>query len=300
MGNFNNFDLEDSPTLPGQSQPVAPWVSVTPEYFGLLGLTLVDGRTLDEADARRPELETVVVDRAWARRFFPNGRAVGRRFREGGCTACPWTTVVGIVSTVKYAGLNRPDDGTVYWPMPLNSRDRYLLVRTSMAPETMVPTVRQVVRGLDPGAPFSGVASIDELVSLSLYRPRSLTLLVGSFAIVALLLSVVGIYGVMAYYVEHHSRDISIRLVLGGTPRAVLRLIVVRGMSVVVIGVGLGVLSALVVTRSISGLLFGVGAVDPLTFLAVAGGLYAAALLACLVPASRAIGADTAAVLRTE
>src|SRR5207249_3562539 len=113
VGNFNNFNLEDYPTSPGQSQPVTPWVSVTPEYFRLLGLALLQGRVFDERDGRGPDVEVVVVDRAWAKRFFPNEGAVGKRFREGGCTRCPWTTVVGVVSEVKYAGLDKPDEGTV-------------------------------------------------------------------------------------------------------------------------------------------------------------------------------------------
>jgi predicted permease len=300
VGNFNNFDLEASPTPPGQSQPIAPWVSVTPEYFGLLGLTLLDGRTLDEADARRPALETVVVDRAWARRFFPHGRAIGQRFREGGCTACPWTTVVGVVSVVKYAGLNRPDEGAVYWPMPPDSRDRHLLVRTAVEATTLAASVTQLVRTLDSDVPLAGVSTIDDLVARSLERPRSLSVLVGSFASVALLLSMIGIYGVMAYHVEHHARDISIRLALGGTPPAVLRLVVARGMSIVIGGVALGVLAALVATRSVASLLFGVGAVDPPTFVVVPVGLLALAMLACVVPAGRAVGANPATVLRTE
>ena len=117
-GNFNNFDLEDFPTAAGQSQPVTPWVSVSPDYFRLLGLSLLDGRLLEERDGAAANLESVVVDRAWARRFFPNQSAVGKRFHEGGCTTCPWTTVVGVVSEVKYAGLDKPDDGTVYTAMP--------------------------------------------------------------------------------------------------------------------------------------------------------------------------------------
>jgi putative ABC transport system permease protein len=298
VGNFNNFDLEDAPSP--QSPPVAPWVAVSPEYFALLGLSLRDGRTLDETDARRPELESVVVDRAWARRFFPNGRAVGRRFREGGCTTCAWTTVVGVVSNVKYAGLNRPDEGAVYWPMPLDSRERFLLVRTAADPETTVPSIRQVLRRLDPEIPLSGVTTIDDLVAQSLEGPRSLAALVGAFAIVALLLSVVGIYGVMAYYVEHHARDISIRLVLGGTPRTVLRLILGRGMSVVLGGIAVGVLGSLMLTKSVSTLLFGVGAMDPRIFLFVTVALLGLAAGACLVAAARAISADPAMVLRTE
>ena len=108
VSDFNNFDLEDQPTPPGQSQPVTPWVGVTPEYFGVLGLPLLEGRLLDERDMRAEDLEAVVVDRAWAKRFFPNESAIGKRLRSGGCTQCPWTTVVGVVSEVKYAGLDQP------------------------------------------------------------------------------------------------------------------------------------------------------------------------------------------------
>jgi putative ABC transport system permease protein len=184
--------------------------------------------------------------------------------------------------------------------MPLDSRERFLLVRTAANPETTVPSIRQVLRRLDPEIPLSAVTTIDDLVAQSLEGPRSLAALVGAFAIVALLLSVVGIYGVMAYYVEHHARDISIRLVLGGTPRTVLRLILGRGMSVVIGGIGVGVLGSLVLTQSVSSLLFGVGALDPPTFLFVTVALLGLAAGACLVAAARAVAADPAMVLRTE
>ena len=309
VNNFNNFDLEDSPTPPGQSQPVTPWVSVTPEYFRLLGLTLVQGRLFDEHDGLGPDVEVVVVDRAWARRFFPNGGAIGRRFKEGGCTRCPWTTVVGVVSEVKYAGLDKPDQGTVYSPMAgrgarpseqATSRFRYLVLRTAIDPLTVLPTVRQVVRELDPSLPFSSVATEEELVARSLQRPRSLSMLVGGFATVALLLSIVGVYGVMAHYVQQHSKDIGIRLALGGSPADVLRLVVGQGMKIVSSGVGVGLLTALILTRLMSSLLFGIGAADAFTFVAVTILLLAVALVACSVPARRAIAVQPAAVLRNE
>jgi putative ABC transport system permease protein len=299
VGNINNFDLEDFPTPPGQSQPATPWIAVTPEYFRVLGLTLVGGRLLDERDALRPDLETVVVDRAWARRFFPNGEAVGKRFREGGCTTCPWTTVVGVVSEVKYVGLDKPEQGTVYWPMS-GSLFRYLVLRTHADPLTVLPAVRHVVRELDPSAPFSNVATIDELVTQSLERPQSLSLLVGSFALVALALSIVGIYGVMAYYVQQQLKEISIRVALGGNSTDIVRLVVGQGMKVVISGVIVGVLTAVVVTRLMSSLLFGVGAADAFTFVAVSVLLLAVALVACLVPARRAFGVQPAAALRNE
>jgi ABC-type antimicrobial peptide transport system permease subunit len=184
--------------------------------------------------------------------------------------------------------------------MDLTSRDRYLLVRTTLDPAAVVPAVRQVVRELDPALPFSSVATVDDLVARSLRTPRMLTLLVGGFASVALLLSIVGIYGVMAYYVEQHAKDISIRLALGGSPGEVVGLIVKQGMRVVAGGVGAGVLAALALTRLVSDLLFGIGAVDPFTYAAATTGLLGLAALACLMPASRAAAGNTAAVLRAE
>jgi putative ABC transport system permease protein len=299
VGNLNNFDLEEFPTPPGQSQPVTPWVAVTPEYFGVLGLTLVEGRLLDERDARRSNLEAVVVDRAWATRFFPNGGAVGKRFREGGCTTCPWTSVVGVVSEVKYLGLDKPDQGTVYSPLSGSLR-RYVVLRTRADPQTVLPAVRQVVRQLDPSAPLSNVATIDELVTQSLERPQSLSLLVGSFALVALVLSIIGIYGVMAHYVQQHSKDISIRVALGGSSADVMRLVVGQGMKVVASGVVIGVLAALALTRLMASLVFGVGVADAFTFVWVSSLLLMMALVACFVPARRAIGMQPAVVLRNE
>ena len=299
VGNFNNFDLEEFPTPPGQSQPVTPWVAVTPEYFRVLGLTLFDGRLLEERDALTENLESVVVDRAWARRFFPNGSAVGKRFREGGCTTCPWTTVVGVVSEVKYVGLDKPDQGTVYSPMA-GALSRFLVVRTHTDPAAVLPALRRVVRELDPGAPLSNVATIDELVAESLARPQSLSMLVAGFALIALALSVFGIYGVMAYYVQQHVKDIGIRMALGGSSSDVLRLIVGEGMKVVAVGVIAGLLTSFAVTRLTASFLFGVGAADPFIFAGVSTMLLTVALAACAVPASRAIRVQPAAVLRGE
>jgi putative ABC transport system permease protein len=311
VNNFNNFDLEESPTPPGQSQPVTPWIAVTPDYFHLLGLGLQEGRLFDDRDGLKPALESVVVDRAWARRFFPNQSAIGKRFKEGGCTACPWTTVVGVVSEVKYAGLDKPDEGTVYMPMPgrgaaaaateqTTRRYQYLLVRTESDPASELTGIRRVIRELDPNLALSGVATVDELVAQSLQRPQSLSLLVTGFALVALALSFIGIYGVMAYYVQQHSKDIGIRLALGGAPGDVLRLVVGQGMTVVVIGIAIGLFTALMATRLVSSLLFEVGAADPLTFVGVSALSLAVALVACLVPAARATRVQPAIVLRNE
>jgi putative ABC transport system permease protein len=309
VNDFNNFDLEDFPTPPGQSQPVTPWLGVTPEYFKLLGLSLVQGRLFEARDGNTENDDYVIVDQAWANRFYPGGTAIGKRLKGGGCSTCPWTTVIGVVSNVKYAGLEQPDQGTVYRPIPgrgvvpianATVRFRYLMVRTSSDAASMLPALRQTIRELDPGLPFANVATTDELVAKALEQPRSLSMLVGGFAFVALMLSIVGIYGVMAYYVQQHAKDISIRLALGGSPREVLRLIVGQGMRVVASGVAIGLIAAVFLARLMSSLLFGVSATDALTFAAVTIVLLSVALVACLMPSARAVSIEPAAVLRNE
>jgi predicted permease len=303
VGNRNNFNLEQYPTPAGQSQPVTPWVAVTPEYASTLGLTLLDGRFLDERDAERQAAQqavvSVMVDRAWARRFFPGESAVGKRLREGGCTSCPWTTVVGVVSEVKYAGLDQPDDGTVYWPLS-GGTGRFVVVRTHGEPLTIATSLQLAVRGLEPSAPLSSVATMTELLDRSLARPQSLSLLVTSFAVVALLLSVIGIYGVMGYYVQERLREIGIRMALGGSQGDVARLVVGQGMTVVGIGIAVGIAAALGGARLMSSLLFNVGALDPRAYLGAGTLLLVAALLACAVPAFRAMRVEPASVLRNE
>lgn len=300
VNNFNNFDLEDAPTPPGHSQPVTPWIAVTPEYFQVLGLTLIEGRLLDNRDARPESPTVVVVDRAWARRFFPNQRAVGRRFRSGGCTTCPLTTVVGIVSDVKYAGVDKPDDGSVYQPISAQVRSRMLIIRTSADPALAVSGVRDAIREYDPALPLYGAATVDDLLERSLDRPRSVSLLIGCFAASALTLSIVGIYGVMAYHVHQHAKEIGIRIALGGNPRSVLALVIGQGMRIVATGTAIGLIAALAVARLTSSLLFDVGAGDPAIVAGVAALLVGTALAACLVPALRVTRLQPAVVLRND
>jgi putative ABC transport system permease protein len=303
VGNRNNFNLEQYPAPAGQSQPVTPWLGVTPEYVSTLGLTLVEGRLLDQRDAERQAAQqavlSVIVDGAWARRFFPGESAVGKRLREGGCTTCPWTVVVGVVSAVKYAGLDQPDDGTVYWPLS-GGTARFVVVRTHADPLTVAPSLQQAIRELEPLAPLSNVATMTQLVDQSLARPQSLSLLVASFAAVALMLSVIGIYGVMGYYVQQQLKEISIRMALGGSQGDVARLVVGQGMTVVGIGISVGIAAALGATRLMSSLLFDIGAVDPWAYAGAGALLLGAALLACAVPALRAMRLQPARVLRNE
>ena len=290
----NNFELEDHPTPPGQNQPLCPWVAVSPEFFKTVGLPLERGRLLDQYSLND---NVVVVDRAWANRFFPGQEVLGRRFRSGGCTTCPWTTVVGLVGNVKWGGLEASEEGTVYWPF-VDFPNAFLILRTRLDPASPSLGLLPVLQELDPALPLSKVATGDELVSTSLAAPRYLSVLVGIFAVAALVLSVVGIYGVMAYFVQQHTRDIGIRLALGGEPSAVRRMIVGQGLRFVAIGVGLGAGFALLTARFLTTVLFEVSAMDLRTMTGVPLMLLGIAMLGCLVPGYRAAQLDPAEILR--
>jgi putative ABC transport system permease protein len=293
----NDINLEDHPTPDGMIQPISPWVGATPGFFRTVGLTLQEGRLLDDRDFQPNAPDVVVVDRAWATRFFPNDTVLGRRFRSGGCTTCDWTTVVGVVGTVKYLGLDAPDQGTVYWPLNERDPNRYVLLRSAHPPALEAP-LRQAIRELDPSLALAGIATVDQLVSDSLSTPRYLSVLVATFGVAALALSLVGIYGVMTYFVQQHRRDIGIRLALGGNPFSVGRSVVFQGLAVVAVGVALGIGSTFLTTKLVSSVLFGVSATDPATVITVPALLMTAALLACVVPARRAARVDPVEVLK--
>jgi putative ABC transport system permease protein len=293
-GNRNNFDLEDHPTPPGQNQPISTWVGVSPEFFKTVGLRLERGRLLDEYSLRD---NAVVVDRAWANRFFPGEEVVGRRLRSGGCTSCDWTTVVGVVGNVKWTGLDAAEDGTVYWPY-VDLPNAYFVLRSAGDPSLLTAALRNAVHELDPSLPLTSIATGDDLVSESLTTPRYLSVLVGMFALAALVLSVVGIYGVMAYFVEQHTRDIGIRLALGGEPSDVRRMVVLQGLRFVAVGVGLGVAVAFLTARFLTTVLFDVSPTDLRTMAGVPLALVAIAALACVVPGRRAARLDPAEILR--
>jgi putative ABC transport system permease protein len=205
-----------------------------------------------------------------------------------------------VVSEVKYLGLDKPDDGTVYWPMSDRSLTGYFVVRTQANPAPLGPALQRTARELDPAVSVANIATMEDLVAQSLDRPESLSLLVSAFAFVALALSIVGICGVMAYYVQQHVKEIGIRIALGGTSSDVLRLVLGQGMRVVAVGVVCGLVAAMAGTRLLSTWLFGVGAADARTFVGVSGALLLVAFAACLWPALRAVAIQPAVVLRTE
>ncbi len=298
INQINNFDLLDQRTPPNESQPATPWVGTTPGYFELLGIPLLEGRVFDDGDNTAPPV--AIVDEAWARRFYPNESALGRQFYSGGSTTNP-RTVVGVVGNVKLMGLDAPEEGTVYWPLARSTaRFRFVIVRTSTDAMSVFPSVRQVIHDLDASLPLSNVATVEELYANSLDTPRYLTILVTAFAVVALLLSVIGIYGVMSYFVQQHTKDIGIRIALGSGRSNVIRMIVGQGMRLVGVGVVAGIGGAIFLTRYMSSVLFEVGTTDVLTFATVSVVMLGIALLACFIPARRAATLDPATTLREE
>ena len=211
--------------------------------------------------------------------------------------SCDWTTVVGVVGNVKWAGLEAPEDGTVYFPF-VDFPNAFFVLRTSGDPVSVSLSFQQAVKELDPGLALSNMATGSELVSDALATPRYLSVLIGTVALIALVLSIVGIYGVMAYFVQQHTRDIGIRLALGGEPARVRRMILFQGLRLVLVGVTAGIGAAFLANRLMGTILFGVSPTDLRTMVGVPALLMMVAMAACLIPAQRAAAVDPAEILR--
>lgn len=298
----NNFVLEDRPIRPGDPPIIAPWITADPGFFRTLGLRIVEGRVFDPIPA--DTMRHAVVDESWVARFYPGESPLGRRFRSGGCTVdgCPWVEIVGVVQDVKTSGL---DDtrrlGTIYYDF---ARDSYpamrLHVRARGEALSAVPSVRAAIRARDDGIPVGEVRTVEDLAAESLAGRLYTSTLVALLAMTALLLSIVGVYGVMAYYVRQHVRDIGIRIALGGGPTSALQMVLRRGMAVAGVGTMVGLLFTPWLTRPLSDLLYGVSPGDPLVLAAVTASTLLVALAATVVPGWQAARTDPAVTLREE
>jgi predicted permease len=305
--NINNFDPLDRPTPVGETEPLAVWLVASPGYFEALRIGLVSGRMFDERD--RPDMSSTsaLVDETWAHNVYPGDDPIGRQLYEGGCKSaeCNIVTVVGVVEDVRYLGLDDAQTGaavgTVYVP-PTQwfASSYYLHVRASGEALPLLGAIRAIVHELDPAIPITDIATGHELIDAALAAPRNLAGVVIAFAAVALLLAMIGIYGVMSYFVHEHRKDIGIRLALGGRPAEVLGLVLGRGMKPVLAGTAIGFAIAIGVTRFITRLLFTVSPNDPATLGIVALAMLGTAVAACWLPARHAARLDPAEVLRNE
>ena len=294
-----SFVVQGRPLPPPGQRPAAWYNSVTTDYFRTMGVRLLRGREFGERDSEQAP-RAVIISETMARRFFPDEDPIGKRLGNG--EDDNWREIVGVVADVRHFGLDAEARPTMYFPdRQAPSRGMSLVVRAGGGdPLALAGAVRGAVLALDPNLAVAGLGTLDALVSDSIATPRFVLLLIGAFAGVALLLAAVGIYGVMAYAVGERTHEIGVRMALGAQPGDVLRLVVGQGMTLVVAGVGLGLVGAFALTRLMATLLFQVSATDPLIFASVPAVLAGVALLACYLPARRATRVDPLVALRYE
>jgi putative ABC transport system permease protein len=299
-----DFLIDGRPKPAGPVEtPWAGYNSVTPDYFHLMGIRLLEGRLLTDGDG--PGAPAVaVVNSEMARRYWPGTSPLGSTFRilsDDSTDAGPEITVVGVVDDVRQVSLTstfRPELYLPYAQYPW--KEGFLLVRSSTAPEVLAEAVRRELRKVDPDLALSDVRRMDDEISDSLGPPRFQTVLVGVFAAVALALALVGVFGVISYSVSRRSHEIAIRLALGARRRDVFTLVATSGARLVFAGVVLGIVLALLMVSGLSRLLFGVVPTQPAAYIVVGLLLSVVALAACSIPCLRAIRVDPAVALRWE
>ena len=292
-----SFDVEGRVHANRADRPRANIASVSPAYLRTLGITLVSGRHFTDRD-RDPAPAPIIVNAAMARRYWPGEDAIGKRIRFDE-TKDTWMTVVGVAADSRNLGLASEPAPLLYMPFhyfPLQFMS--LVARSPGGPGAVAQTVREEVRAIDPELPIDSVTPLADVVTASIAEPRFRTLLLAGFALTALVLASIGVYGLISYSVAQRTREIGIRVALGAQPRQVTTPIVREGIVLALMGIGLGLGGALAATRLLSSFLFGVEATDPLTFAAVAAMLLGVALLASYIPSRRASKIDPLDALR--
>ncbi len=302
LPNSTNFTVEGKPPVPASEQIETPVDVVTPSYFRTMGIALLRGRELTEQDGLESQ-QVAVINDTFARRFWPGEDPIGRRFKFGDTDSdAPWMTIVGVVGDMRRTGLDVDVRCETFLPY---SQRRFvgflsLVVRAKSDPRVIATAVRDQVWGIDPSQPVSHIRTMDQLLEGMMAQRRLNMVLFALFGGVALVLAAVGVYGVISYSVTQRTHEIGIRMALGAGSADVLRLIIANGMTLVLIGVAIGLIAAFALTRLMTTLLFGVSATDPATFAAISGILSGVALAACFVPALRAIKVDPMVALRYE
>jgi len=277
------------------------WVS--DDFFRAMGIPLKNGRVFTNED-RADTTPVVVINEAMARRFWPGQSAVGKRIRWGGWNPPQgWLTIAGVVGDVKFSSLEAESPPTIYMPVfqiPRIRRDAVFIARTTAEPSSLAAAMRREIAAVDADLPVYDVRTMNQVIAESVAQRRFTMGLLAIFAFAALCLAALGLYGVLSYAVTQRTREIGLRMALGGRRLDVLRLVVGQGMKMAMIGAGAGLLASLALTRLVKGLLYGVSASDPLTFIAVALLLALVALVACWIPARRATKVDPMIALRCE
>jgi predicted permease len=303
----NDTEFEGIRQGPGTPpQNVDYYQAVTTGYFDTMKIPIVEGRRFLESDAN-PTAPVALVNQTLARRFWPGQSAIGRRLRPGFGDRIPWFTVVGVVADVKQGGVAEPVGTELYFSFeqagvlgPFVPSNMNVVVRTALPISTVAGIVRREVANLDATLPVVNLRTMELVFEETLSRPRLLARLLGAFAGLALLLAVVGTYGVLAYTVAERRREIGVRMALGADRSRVLGMVLGEGMVLAGVGLVAGIAGALMATRVMTTLLYGVKPTDPLTLAGVSMLVLLVALAACYVPARRASAVDPMLVLREE
>jgi putative ABC transport system permease protein len=278
---------------------------VSPGYFAAMGIRLLRGRDFTPRDDDRAPA-VAIVSESVAKRYWPNEDPVGKRISMADDPKPgDWLTVVGVVNDIVQQGVTRPADAAIYQPYTQATHPFFLshmtfAVRTMADPRTITSAMRDIVRSVDANQPIENIAAMTALIAETTAESLFQTRLLAAFSILAVLLAAIGVYGVLAYGVTERTREIGIRIALGGTSGDVLTMVLGRTLRLASVGVALGVLGALLSTRVLTKLLFGVKPGDPATFVVVTGLLVIVALVAGLVPARRASRVDPLVALRAE
>jgi putative ABC transport system permease protein len=294
------FSIRGRQANPGDPPPHADYAFVSSDYFKTIGLPILKGRDFQPSDMRAGNYfapnSVAIIDEELAKRFWPNGDALG-----GGISwsnTGPWATVVGICATAQLKDLTEQAQGTFYLPAYVGLST--LVVRTAGDPRPLTAAIREQVLAVDPNQPVYDVKTMDERVAVTLETRRFAVVLLSLFGALALILAAIGLYGVLAFTVSQRTREIGIHMALGARVRDVLLMVIRQGMSLVIIGVLLGVAGAFALTRLMRSLLFEVGPTDSLTFVLVSLLLALVGFIACYVPARRATKVDPLVALRWE
>jgi putative ABC transport system permease protein len=300
LGSNTGFKILGQPEPPPGQGPSTDVRVVDAGYFGTMGIPLLRGRNFSGAEQREPK-RVILINEALARQYFPDQNPIGQRLDVVMFDEPTPTEIIGIVGNVRYDSLVDEAPPAVYFPHPdLTYSFMTLVVRTDGDPAAIAPAIQREIRELDPNQPVSDVRTMNQVMSEWVARSRFNTLLLGLFAGLATLLSAVGIFGVMNYSVALRTRELGLRLAVGAQPRQVLLLVLKQGLALTVVGVVLGLAAAFALTRLLSGLLFGVAAVDVTTFSSISLLLVLVSLLACYLPARRAMRIDPLSALRYE
>ena len=300
--NATFFTAEGQPPVTAQNIPRAYVHRVTPNFFRAMRIRFVAGRTFTDTEMQG-DGNIVIASESVARRFWPGQDPIGKRIKQGGPNSkAPWQTIVGIVPEMKYRSLpeNPTADPDLFWPISERQRGFALFVRTPLEPASLAGAVRRTLRETDSTAVVFNALTMAELASRETARSRFTGWMMAIFAGCALLLAMVGIYGVMSYSVVRRTQEIGIRMALGAARGEVLEMIVRNGMGLIAIGLAAGLAGAALLSRGIETLLYGVKPWDPAAFAVSAVALAAVALAACLLPAARATRIAPSEALRNE